>query len=179
MSLNRNLSLSESTFAAGVASLSSVNMQMQRVPLVEKYAVGWKSPFPPNAEGFTSQWWDMPVRSKNPNANEFYHWTMDGREVARALVKPGEKIFDRYEGIYAPFELVCNLQFFEVKGDLRIRGIGREAIRQLEIEFFDQTLIAFSEQADRFWRSVGWQLCPRVDHDPRYRPLFVRLPIRP
>ncbi|MDT5012664.1 MAG: hypothetical protein QOH57_4281 [Mycobacterium sp.] len=63
--------------------------------------------------------------------------------------------------------------YFEVSDRCRRQGIGTKIVRELEARHSDRTLVAFSQDADDFWGSVGWQ---RYAHptDPLYQTLFVQ-----
>jgi ribosomal protein S18 acetylase RimI-like enzyme len=66
------------------------------------------------------------------------------------------------------------IQFIEVANECRRQGIGTEIVRELAATHPNRTLVAFSEQADEFWASLGWR---RYDHpkEPRFhRPLFIQ-----
>lgn len=67
------------------------------------------------------------------------------------------------------------MDLLEVRADLRYpsRGIGTQVVRIVEDLFPDRVIFAFSEDADRFWASTGWEHVPRVDDSRSYRPLFV------
>jgi len=66
------------------------------------------------------------------------------------------------------------IQFIEISADFRRKGFGTKIVRQLEARHPDRTLVAFSEQADEFWASLGWK---RYDHPTEarfYRALFIQ-----
>jgi GNAT superfamily N-acetyltransferase len=66
------------------------------------------------------------------------------------------------------------IQFIEVSNQHRRQGIGTQIVREIETWHPERTLVAFSEEADDFWASLGWH---RYDHpsEPRwYRTLFVQ-----
>ena len=66
------------------------------------------------------------------------------------------------------------IQLIEVAAGVRGRGIGTCVVHGLAQMHPDRRLIAYSEDADTFWDSLGWD---RFDHPegPKFhRPLFVQ-----
>lgn len=155
-----------------------MKLTMSSVPTEWQYATVRKPAFNLDSRGFESQWWDIDVRPATRNRDEFYRWTINDVEVARAHVQLDTEIDGEYLRLGRIPELAHDLPFFEVHGDFRSQGIGLEAVRQLETKYSDRILTAFSEQADHFWTKAGWLHCKRADESPLYRPLFVRLPAR-
>jgi GNAT superfamily N-acetyltransferase len=142
------------------------------------YATVWKPKFDLDDYGFEPHWWDAEVRSAELDRNEFFRWTLDGHEVARAHIDHGSEFKIHYDALMRHSEPTYSIPFFEVRGNSRRQGIGREAIRQLEDKYPDQLLAAFSENADGFWANNGWVLCARADGDTLFRPLFASAPKR-
>jgi GNAT superfamily N-acetyltransferase len=64
------------------------------------------------------------------------------------------------------------IHFFEVSQDHRRRGHGTEAAQLIADRYEDTALVAFSQDADEFWGSLGWA---RYEHttDSSYRAMFV------
>lgn len=97
-----------------------------------------------------------------------------GTEVARVeFVDPG--------GINPEFANVpdiggerLEILFLEVATEARGRSVGGRAVRSLMERHPDRRLFAYSEGADRFWASLGWEA---FDHPAGgYQTLFVQSP---
>jgi GNAT superfamily N-acetyltransferase len=54
------------------------------------------------------------------------------------------------------------------------QGIGTAVIRALIAEYPDRRLVAFSEDADQFWASLGWARFVNADSSEVFRPLFIQ-----
>lgn len=154
-------------------------MFISTVPMEHAYARVSKPAFDLEAPRFEPRWWDTEVREAPYPRDVFYRWTVAGREAVRAHIHLETKIGGDYVGIGRMLERAVDIPFFEVRADLRRQGFGRLAIEQLGEIHPDRILTAFSEQADKFWGSLGWAHLPRADRDTMYSPLFVRFPDRP
>lgn len=134
------------------------------------------SPFDGRALGFRSHWWVDPFQHIRDTSHRAYFFTdVTGAEVARALLRTRAGFTDlEGAGISLPSSAIA-VDRIEVRTDLLHprRGIGTRVIRMLEALHSDETLYAFSEGADDFWRSTGWEFAPRADGSTSYRPLFV------
>jgi GNAT superfamily N-acetyltransferase len=128
------------------------------------------SPFEPS-HGFDAfDWWDrLPYWNDKP---WYIQILRDESEVGR--VELDEKVGLRHYGVDRHLEAkALEIQFIEVSADCRRQGIATQIVRELERRHPERTLVAFSEQADDFWASLGWR---RYDHPTEaqfYRPLFV------
>lgn len=130
-------------------------------------------PFADNPS-FTRHWWHrLP-----PLIAQSWYLRFDdpsGVEVARVELDD-EVSFAHYEGTPDLGREALEIQFFEVSARHRRRGVGTSVIEHLTMAHSSRRLVAFSEDADPFWASLGWE---RHDHQDRgYRPLFIA-PIRP
>ncbi|MCG7278774.1 hypothetical protein MHJ95_07225 [Corynebacterium imitans] len=115
-------------------------------------------PFNPH-EGFCSHWWV----GQADEGSEFLQFRVDGRVVARAEVKQDNaSSFPEMEGLKTP-PVLQEVVFIEVDRGYRSKGFGTDFIARLEEHYADFTLAAYSEEADDFWRSVGWHHCPHRD----------------
>jgi hypothetical protein len=47
-------------------------------------------------------------------------------------------------------------------------------VKELERRFPNRRLLAFSEEADGFWTSLGWERFDHPDGPRFYRPLFIQ-----
>lgn len=124
----------------------------------------------PDSANFTERWW----RREWDLGDRYSLWSVnrDGVEVAR-LELDQDVYYDHYDGVPDLGPQVLEVDFFEVAASLRGSGVGRDSIHLLAHHFPTRRLLAFSEQADDFWASLGWS---RYDHPrgfPAYRPLFV------
>lgn len=126
-------------------------------------------------DGFTDGWWDdsMYGYATAAEVTEQYYAVYDGQtEVARAEVE----VVDRLEGDYpapsvpGPYAVI---HFFEVSADYRRRGHGRQAIALLAARFEGTPLVAYSEDADEFWGSLGWERHPHQTEPLHHRPMYV------
>ncbi len=124
-------------------------------------------------DGFRHEWWNNgPVSSLSDAI--FFKALEEGREVARIELSPLGNI-DHYptvDSVLGPNPI--KISFFEVHHQCRGKGIGTSVIRLLE-DFYPQArLVAFSENADKFWASLGWEKHLHPEGMPAYQPLFIR-----
>jgi ribosomal protein S18 acetylase RimI-like enzyme len=94
-----------------------------------------------------------------------------GVEVARVELDEDVGI-EHYNDVPVIGAERLEIQFIEVAVSARGRGIGTRVVRGLMGRHPERRLLAYSEGADRFWASLGWD---RFDHsDGRHRALFIR-----
>lgn len=136
----------------------------------------YTSPFDDRTPGFRHHWWeDVFAHTRNPDHYPYSFADETGKEVARALLRARAGFVDVEDaGVSLPADAL-SVDRIEVREDLRYprRGIGTYVVRELEFLYPASTLYAFSEDADEFWRSTGWEFVPRRDGHTSYRPLFV------
>lgn len=123
------------------------------------------------SDHFTSQWWD-----RTPHHNSvpwFVQALLSGDEVARIQLKSGVHI-DHYGGTPVIGAAVLEIAFFEVSAGHRLRGIGTAVIQAFTLQHPNRRLIAFSEGADKFWASLGWERFIHATEQDYYRPLFIQ-----
>ncbi|MFJ6534572.1 hypothetical protein [Microbacterium sp. NPDC091662] len=133
------------------------------------------SPFDTRVPGFRSGWWgDYFQNTIDPDHRPYSFTDHTGAEAARALLREHAGFTNRKIGISLPPRAVA-VDFIEVREDLYHprQGVGTRVVRLIEAIYPDVTLFAFSEGADQFWGSTGWEFIPRADGDDRPRPLFV------
>jgi hypothetical protein len=134
------------------------------------------SPFDKRAPGFRAGWWEHYFHNtRNRHHRPYCFADHTGAEAARALLRESAGFSDlEGAGVSLPSRAVA-VDFIEVREDLYHprRGVGTQVVRLIEAICPDETLFAFSEGADDFWRSTGWELIPRADGDRRSRSLFV------
>ncbi|CQD24780.1 acetyltransferase, gnat family protein [Mycobacterium lentiflavum] len=131
----------------------------------------WTPPFDSSITYENEHWWDG-VRYFVDDP-WFVQLLEDGVEVARVeLDDPG--------GINPDCADVPNLgderleiQFVEVASAAHARGVGTRVVRALEDRHPGRRLFAYSEDADHFWVSVGWEPFYRLCRPPA-RTLFVQ-----
>jgi hypothetical protein len=85
---------------------------------------------------------------------------------------PGSRVGE-FHGVIAPPQGWTEILLLEVRGDLRLRGVGHAAVQAIAAEYPSTRLAAFSEDADGFWSSLGWAAHVRSTNGPAYRTLFV------
>lgn len=135
--------------------------------------VDYESPFDPELEGFTAAWWFGHSHHLTHVPDVYLSFEFDGAEVARAHLDPEAQVDDIYVGFTPPLRVV-DIVFFEVRADCRLRGVGRAALDLIEARYAGRVLVAFSMEADGFWRRTNFSYRPRRDPSPLYSPLFVK-----
>ena len=140
--------------------------------------VGDRFWFPFNYEeagrGFTLTWWYR--RPVYPDSRStFLRGLEAGDEVARIELDDGVGI-NHYAGVPHLGSTGLEVQFIEVHADHRLRGIGHAVIDSLYERYPDRRLVAFSEDADGFWSSLGWDRHVHADPEQArfYRPLYIQ-----
>lgn len=104
---------------------------------------------------------------------KFFGVAVDGVEVARVELVEAVYPVD-YVGVPAFGWEMLKIQLLEVAVDRRGEGLGTRVVSGLCEVFPDRRFLAFSEGADEFWDSVGWD---RFEHpDGRHQSLFVQPP---
>lgn len=138
----------------------------------------WK-PFghgPEAHRGFDRSWWEYRFFTGAPN--DWYFSVLDhqDREVARLELDETFPIEAYPSAARAVRRPVLEVEFFEVRDDHRLTGVGTAAVALALASFQDRQLVAMSEQADEFWASLGWSRHRhRDDAGPREfsQPLYV------
>lgn len=125
-------------------------------------------------DGFTQHWWNAVPYQYDEGGIEYFSFTIDGEEVGRAQVLLGKSpgsmyLVPRVAGRYV------EIAFFEVSLFHQKRDLGTRAIEALVSRYPDFGVLAYSEEADGFWDSLGWT---RYEHSTsdRSRPLYVLSP---
>ncbi|SKM36387.1 acetyltransferase, gnat family protein [Mycobacteroides abscessus subsp. abscessus] len=93
-----------------------------------------------------------------------------GVEVARVELKEDVDI-EHYANVPAIGCERLEIAFIEVAAAACRRGIGTRAVRELERRHPDRRLLAYSEEADGFWASLGWEPFHHPEGD--WRTLFI------
>lgn len=121
--------------------------------------------------GFTGQWWRDPVYPDSEMI--FLQARSGGAEIARIELNPSPSV-NHYQGVPSLGPRVLEISFYEVHNRSRLSGVGTELIRFLVGLYPNHRLVAFSEEADGFWASLGWREYAHPKGFPAYRPLFVQ-----
>ena len=124
--------------------------------------------------GFTQRWWfRSPVYPESQRV--FLRVLGNEIEVARMELNPTTGA-NHYANV-PPLGLVAfDISFLEVHEEHRLRGLGTQVMGLLEHRYPEHRFIAYSENADHFWGSLGW--IRHLHADPKearwYRPLYVQ-----
>lgn len=94
-----------------------------------------------------------------------------GAEVARVELKEDVDI-EHYANVPVIGSERLEIAFIEVATAECSRGIGTQVVRALEQRHSDRRLLAYSEEADQFWASLGWEPFHYPDGD--WRTLFIQ-----
>lgn len=131
----------------------------------------WAPPFDSAVVYQNPHWWDQQLWDE-PWFVQVLH---NGVEVARVELDDPGGINPSYEGVPELGDERLGIQFIEVSTAAQGRGIGTEVVRRLADRHRDRRLFAYSEEADRFWASVGWD----PFYDPRPGPVGRTLFVQP
>lgn len=126
------------------------------------------------SDDFTEGWWTDSLYgySSADEVDEQFYAIFNGQdEVARIEAELKDHLDGEYPtpGTPGPYAVI---HFFEVSAEHRRRGYGTAAIQLLSAQLPDVP-VAYSEEADEFWGSLGWE---RFEHkaDPSgFRPMYV------
>lgn len=122
------------------------------------------------------QWWDKP-RYYSVSEPWFVQVMEDGNEVARVEFDDPGGINPKYVGVPKLGEERLEIQFVEVATAATRRGIGTRVVQGLADLHDGRRLFAYSEEADEFWASLGWQRFDHRDGQPQFhRALFIQPP---
>lgn len=120
---------------------------------------------------FRRDWWEAPYLCGNENVC-VQVW-QGSVEVARVLLDEVVGI-SHYAGAPLLDGIALKIQFFEVAAGHRGEGIGSAVVRLLEDAHQGRRLVAFSEGADGFWSSLGWDRYEHGEEPGRFQALFVQ-----
>jgi ribosomal protein S18 acetylase RimI-like enzyme len=149
-----------------------VQLTIVRHPVLQSGGLFW-TPYD-RSSGFSTEWWVRDV--VDPESTLWFSFHDEANlEVARAELDLASTVGSQYDGAPKPPPGgFVEIEFIEVHSSLRCRGIGRQAVTLIAAEFSDRPTVAFSEEADEFWSSLGWASYGRTDMNPaHYRRLFV------
>lgn len=115
-------------------------------------------------------WWDSDQLFKKPDAlfgrRMSYSFTRDSEEVARALICADRSPLRGY-ALPQNGLPVSEVQFLEVRPDLRRQGIAQRVLTSI-CQLHPGTVVALSlDDAESFWRQTAWIEVPPDDGDRR------------
>ncbi|PZF86111.1 GNAT family N-acetyltransferase [Jiangella anatolica] len=129
---------------------------------------GWQ-PFD-RSEWFNPDWWNDPLLVDD--ASIYLQVRLDGVEVARVEL---DELVDFSHFTSAPqFESALEIEFIEVVSTHRRRGIGRAVVNGVIGRYPGRRFVAFSEGADPFWASLGWDRYEHPEGVDYWRPLYIQ-----
>jgi hypothetical protein len=130
----------------------------------------WIPPFDSTVPYANEHWWDdVPYLVDDPR---YILVLEDGVEVARVeLDDPGD-INPDYVNVPTIGDERLEIQFIEVAAAACGRKIGTRVVVALAEQRRNRRLFAYSEAADRFWASLGWEQFDHPDGD--WRALFIQ-----
>jgi GNAT superfamily N-acetyltransferase len=120
---------------------------------------------------FEDSWWSGVAWGYDDGETEFLSFQQGGVEVARAELSLDKRPNENYHVPSAGRRFV-QVEFFEVSEDHRGRGFGTRAMRAVAQRYAAQCILAYSEEADQFWSSLGWMRFQNLA-SRNYRPLYV------
>lgn len=121
--------------------------------------------------GLADHWWYS--RELTGEATVWFAVTDEsGGEVARVELEPISAVGRSY-AVEAPAEGFAEIEFFEVREDLRGMGHGTKAVELLMAAYAGRTFAALSEDADQFRASMGWAKYLHQEEPRLNRALFV------
>jgi ribosomal protein S18 acetylase RimI-like enzyme len=123
------------------------------------------------SDDFTDGWWDDAIYGFEPTQH-FYSFFVGQHEVARAEIELQDVLNPEYEQPAHPGPYAV-IHFFEVSEDHHRKGYGTEAIQQLADRYEAMPLVVFSEDADEFWGSLGWDRHEHTTEPEHSRPMYV------
>ncbi|MET7280067.1 hypothetical protein ABZS29_17670 [Kribbella sp. NPDC005582] len=121
--------------------------------------------------GFTPGWWDDHGDLGMGEQVNFSVLDADDSEVARVQLDVKSDWGSGY-GVSVPAEGFVEVYKIDVREDRQRRGLGTAVLRLVKAQYPGRVFIAFSEDADEFWRAVGWREYAHPK-EPRSRHLFV------
>lgn len=133
----------------------------------------WIVPFDSSIVYQNEQWWDD-VRYYYVGDPWFVQVLEDGVEMARVELDEDVEI-EHYAHVPTIGTERLEIQFIEVAAAACGRGVGTRVVRGLAERYPDRRLLAYSEEADGFWASLGWERFDHPDGEPQFhRALFIQ-----
>jgi GNAT superfamily N-acetyltransferase len=141
----------------------------QIIPAVREGRANYK-PFSDD-KSFEDSWWSGVAWGYGDGETEFLSFQQGGVEVARAELSLDKRPNEDYQ-VPSTGRRFVQVEFFEVSEDHRSRGVGTRAMRAVAQRYPAQCILAYSEEADEFWSSLGW-IRFQNSSSRNYRPLYV------
>jgi ribosomal protein S18 acetylase RimI-like enzyme len=126
------------------------------------------------SDDFTDDWWNDTIYGFEPTQH-FYSFFNGQHEVARAEVEIQDTVNEDYDQPAHPGPYGV-IHFFEVSEEHRRRGYGTEAVQLIADRYEGTPLVAFSQGADTFWASLGWDQHEHQTEPAHYGRMFVSRP---
>jgi hypothetical protein len=133
----------------------------------------WLPPFDWTVVYENERWWDEP-RHYYVGEPWFVQVLEDGDEVARVELDDPGGINPQYTGVPELGAERLEIQFIEVAVAARGGNTGTRVVRALELRHPARRLFAYSEEAHRFWASLGWERFDHPEGERFHRPLFIQ-----
>jgi hypothetical protein len=131
---------------------------------------GWKPPFDFAVDYAHPHWWNRQL-----GEDPWFVQVLEGDvEVARVEFDDPGGINPSYANVPELGDERLEIQFIEVASAACGRRIGTQVVRRLADRHPDRRLFAYSEEADRFWASVGWEPFYDPGPGPVGRTLFIQ-----
>jgi GNAT superfamily N-acetyltransferase len=124
------------------------------------------------SDDFTDGWWDDTIYGFEPDLQRFYSFFVGQHEVARAEIEVQDALNQEYEQPAHPGPYAV-IHFFEVSEDHRRKGYGTDAVQLLADRHAGLPLVAYSQNADDFWASLGWARHEHTTEPDSFRPMYV------
>lgn len=127
-------------------------------------------------EGFTPEWW----RGRTIFNNRHWYAFKDesDAEVARAEIEPNSTVGRAYPSVTTPREGFVEIEFIEVRLNMRGQGFGREAVNLLMDTYKGREFAAMSDGGDEFWTALGWEAHIHM-HGRKCKLLFTAAQVSP
>jgi hypothetical protein len=130
----------------------------------------WMPPFDFAVDYSHPHWWNRQLGD-----DTWFVQVLEGdAEVARVEFDDPGDINPSYADVPELGDERLEIQFIEVASAACGRRIGAQVVRSLADRNPDRRLFAYSEGADRFWASVGWEPFYDPGPGPVGRTLFIQ-----
>lgn len=133
----------------------------------------WQPTFDWSVEYENEHWWDE-RQSYHGGDAWFMQVLENGSEVARVEFDDPGAINPNYSGVPGLGGERLEIQYIEVAAAAKCRGIGTLVILALVERHSDRRPFAYSEGADGFWDSLGWEPFYDLRPGPPGRTLFIQ-----
>jgi len=130
----------------------------------------WTPPFDSTVIYEHPHWWNQQVGDESWFVQVLEH----GTEVARVEFDDPGGINPNYEGVPELGDERLEIQFIEVASAARGRGIGTRLVHRLADRHSERRFFAYSQEADGFWDSLGWEPFYDLRPGPAGRTLFIQ-----